>query len=92
MANPFSIDILSGQQGINQGLANLGNTLGGLRQQNEQKQLMEQQQQKEMAAQQRMQEGAAKYQQAIQNNDIGAISSLMLEYPELQQAAEKAYG
>lgn len=92
MANPFAIDILSGQQGINRGLANLGGALGGLRQQNEQRQLMEQQQQKEVAAQQRMQEGAAKYQQAIQNNDIGEIANLMLEYPGLQQAAEKAYG
>ena len=85
MANPFAIDVLSGQQGINRGFANLGGAAVGLRQQNEQSKLMEQQQQ-------RMQEGVAKYQQAIQSNDISAISNLMLEYPELQQVAESAYG
>jgi hypothetical protein len=83
--NPFSIDILSGQQGINQSLAGLGNTLGGLGQQRE----LEQQQE---AQQMRLQEGAQKYQQAISSGDIGQISSLMLEYPELQQTAERAFG
>ena len=89
MANQFSIDVLSGQQGINRELANLGNTVGGFMQQRKQEQMMQERQQADQA---RMQEGIAKYQQAIQSNDIGAISNLMLEYPEMQKIAENAYG
>ncbi len=86
MANPFSIDVLSGQQGINQGLQNLGNAVGGFMQQRE----MEQQQQ---AAQDRRNEFTSGLQDAIGSESyIKDLTGLMASFPEYAEEARKVYG
>lgn len=84
--NPFTIDILSGQRGINQGLQNLGNAVGGFMQQQE----MQQQQQ---AAQDRRNEFAAGLQSAIGSDSyIQDLTGLMARFPEYADEARKVYG
>lgn len=84
--NPFTIDILSGQRGINQSLASLGGTLGGLKQQQE----MQQQQQ---AAQDRRNEFATGLQNAIGSESyIQDLTGLMARFPEYAEEARKVYG
>jgi len=84
--NPFTIDILSGQQGINQGLGNLSNAVGGFMQQQE----MKQQQQ---AAQDRRNEFATGLQNAIGSESyIKDLTGLMTRFPEYAEEARKVYG
>jgi len=84
--NPFAIDILSGQQGINQGLGNLSNAVGGFMQQQE----MKQQQQ---AAQDRRNEFSAGLQSAIGSDSyIKDLTGLMARFPEYAEEARKVYG
>jgi len=86
MANPFSIDILSGQRGINQSLGNLTNAVGGFMQQRE----MEQQQQ---AAKDRRNEFSAGLQSAIGSESyIQDLTGLMARFPEYAEEARKVYG
>ena len=85
MANPYLLDFTTGQRGVNQAAGNLANTVGRLGQQ---MRMDEQKAQQEA----RMAEGVEKYQQAIANNDIQALSETMLEFPEMAQVARNAYG
>lgn len=84
--NPFTIDILSGQQGISQSLGNLSNAVGGFMQQQE----MKQQQQ---AAQDRRNEFATGLQNAIGSESyIQDLTGLMARFPEYAEEARKVYG
>lgn len=90
MANQFSIDVLSGQQGINRELANLGNTVGGFMQQRKQEQMMQEQQQ---AAEARRNEFVTGLQSAIGSKSyIKDLTNLMSNYPEYAEEARKIYG
>lgn len=84
MANPFYVDPTGGFNtgaGISQALGSVAGAVDRYK--------ATQQQEQQQA---RLQEGAKKYQQAIASGDIGQVSNLMLEYPELQQTAERAFG
>ncbi|MCP4989837.1 MAG: hypothetical protein GY928_28400 [Colwellia sp.] len=86
MANPFAIDVLSGQRGINQGLQNLGNSVTGFFQQ-------QQAQQQQQAAQDRRNQFAEGLQSALGSESyIKDLTGLMARYPEYAEEARKVYG
>ena len=86
MANPFAIDVLSGQRGINQALQNLGGSVTGLFQQ-------QQAQQQQQAAQDRRNQFATGLQSALGSESyIQDLTGLMARFPEYAEEARKVYG
>ena len=86
MANPFTIDVLSGQRGITQGLQNLGNSVTGFVQQ-------QQMQQQQQAAQDRRNQFAEGLQSALGSESyIQDLTGLMTRFPEYAEEARKVYG
>lgn len=93
--NPFTIDIMSGQRGINQGFQNLGNALGNLRLEQRQDAFLNEQQriekQKEEQLKQRQSDFSNKLQEALKSGSGRAVALVATEYPEFQKQAREIF-